>query len=143
MCDEGHKAKNLVPSGSGKPSKTGLTVLQLQKKLPKARIVYCSATGASEPKNMAYMSRLGIWGVGTQFPSFQEFIKAVERRLASLWVWWCTKALIVNLAAGLCMLFAMYMYMYMHVKLVCMVLKHVHVHACTCKATVLKRVHVL
>ena len=84
MFDECHKAKNLVPSGSGKPSKTGLTVLQLQKKLPKARIVYCSATGASEPKNMAYMSRLGIWGVGTQFPSFQEFIKAVERRLACL-----------------------------------------------------------
>lgn len=82
MFDECHKAKNLVPSGSGKPSKTGLTVLQLQKKLPKARIVYCSATGASEPKNMAYMSRLGIWGMGTQFPSFTEFIKAVERRLA-------------------------------------------------------------
>ena len=80
MFDECHKAKNLVPSGSGKPSKTGLTVLQLQKKLPKARIVYCSATGASEPKNMAYMSRLGIWGTGTQFPTFQDFIKAVERR---------------------------------------------------------------
>ena len=45
MFDECHKAKNLVPSGSGRPSKTGLTVLQLQKKLPKARVVYCSATG--------------------------------------------------------------------------------------------------
>ncbi len=80
MFDECHKAKNLVPSGAGKPSKTGLTVLELQKKLPKARIVYCSATGASEPKNMAYMSRLGIWGKGTQFPTFQHFIKAVEGR---------------------------------------------------------------
>lgn len=29
---------------------------------------------------MAYMSRLGIWGMGTQFPTFQDFIKAVERR---------------------------------------------------------------
>ena len=45
VLDECHKAKNLVPTGSSKPSKTGLTVLQLQKKLPKARIVYCSATG--------------------------------------------------------------------------------------------------
>ena len=80
VFDECHKAKNLVPSGAGKPSKTGLTVLKLQKKLPKARIVYCSATGASEPKNMAYMSRLGIWGKGTQFNDFQDFIKAVERR---------------------------------------------------------------
>ena len=57
-----------------------MTVLQLQKRLPKARIVYCSATGATEPKNMAYMSRLGIWGKGTQFGAFQDFIKAVERR---------------------------------------------------------------
>ena len=45
MFDECHKAKNLVPSGAGKPSKTGLTVLEMQKKLPKARVVYCSATG--------------------------------------------------------------------------------------------------
>ncbi|CAI8027595.1 Protein strawberry notch homolog 1, partial [Geodia barretti] len=80
VFDECHKAKNLVPTGASKPSKTGLTVLQLQKRLPKARIVYCSATGASEPRNMAYMSRLGIWGPGTQFPSFHDFIKAVERR---------------------------------------------------------------
>ena len=29
---------------------------------------------------MAYMSRLGIWGRGTQFPEFQDFIKSVERR---------------------------------------------------------------
>lgn len=80
VFDECHKAKNLVPTGASKPSKTGLTVLQLQKKLPKARIVYCSATGASEPRNMAYMSRLGIWGIGTQFQTFHDFIKSVERR---------------------------------------------------------------
>ena len=29
---------------------------------------------------MAYMSRLGIWGLGTQFATFQDFIKSVERR---------------------------------------------------------------
>ncbi|XP_065892542.1 protein strawberry notch homolog 1-like isoform X2 [Dysidea avara] len=80
VFDECHKAKNLYPSGATKPSKTGLTVLELQKKLPKARVVYCSATGASEPRNMAYMSRLGIWGPGTQFNDFHDFIRAVERR---------------------------------------------------------------
>ncbi|KAJ7378733.1 Protein strawberry notch 1 [Desmophyllum pertusum] len=80
VLDECHKAKNLVPSGSSKPTKTGLTVLALQSKLPKARVVYCSATGASEPKNMAYMSRLGIWGPGTPFREFSDFIQAVERR---------------------------------------------------------------
>ena len=39
------------------------------------RVVYASATGASEPRNMAYMSRLGLWGSGTQFKDFMEFIQ--------------------------------------------------------------------
>uniref|UniRef100_H2YSL1 Protein strawberry notch homolog 1 n=1 Tax=Ciona savignyi TaxID=51511 RepID=H2YSL1_CIOSA len=80
IFDECHKAKNLVPSGTGKSTKTGYTVLQLQTHLPKARVVYASATGASEPRNMAYMSRLGLWGSGTPFPEFSHFIQAVERR---------------------------------------------------------------
>lgn len=58
----------------------GLTVLELQNKLPKARVVYASATGASEPRNMAYMVRLGMWGEGTPFPEFTGFITAVEKR---------------------------------------------------------------
>lgn len=80
VFDECHKAKNLCPTGSSKPTKTGLTALELQNKLPKARVVYASATGASEPRNMAYMVRLGIWGLGTPFPSFNDFISAVEKR---------------------------------------------------------------
>ncbi|XP_017052174.1 protein strawberry notch isoform X2 [Drosophila ficusphila] len=80
IFDECHKAKNLCPVGSGKPTKTGQTVLELQQKLPKARVVYASATGASEPKNMAYMVRLGLWGQGTAFANFNDFITAVERR---------------------------------------------------------------
>lgn len=80
IFDECHKAKNLCPVGSGKPTKTGQTVLELQNKLPKARVVYASATGASEPKNMAYMVRLGLWGQGTAFPAFSDFILAVEKR---------------------------------------------------------------
>ncbi|XP_048482321.1 protein strawberry notch isoform X1 [Plutella xylostella] len=80
IFDECHKAKNLCPVGSGKATKTGLTALELQNKLPKARVVYASATGASEPRNMAYMVRLGIWGEGTPFPTFMDFINAVEKR---------------------------------------------------------------
>ncbi len=80
VFDECHKAKNLVPVGSAKPTKTGLAVLELQEKLPNARIVYASATGASEPKNMAYMVRLGLWGPGTPFNDFNEFIQCVEKR---------------------------------------------------------------
>ncbi|XP_071393912.1 protein strawberry notch homolog 1 [Centroberyx affinis] len=80
VYDECHKAKNVCPIGSSKPTKTGLAVLELQNKLPKARVVYASATGASEPRNMAYMNRLGIWGDGTPFREFGNFIQAVERR---------------------------------------------------------------
>lgn len=42
-------------------------------------VCFCHV-GASEPKNMAYMSRLGIWGPGTPFREFSDFIQAVERR---------------------------------------------------------------
>lgn len=80
IFDECHKAKNLCPTGSSKPTKTGQTVLELQNRLPKARIVYASATGATETKNMAYMTRLGLWGPGTPFKEFNDFIQAVERR---------------------------------------------------------------
>ena len=57
-----------------------MAVLELQEKLPNARIVYASATGASEPKNMAYMVRLGLWGPGTPFSDFNDFIQSIEGR---------------------------------------------------------------
>ena len=80
IFDECHRAKNLCPTGAGKPTKTGQTVLELQKRLPNARIVYASATGASEPKHMAYMVRLGIWGRGSPFNDFSDFLTAIEKR---------------------------------------------------------------
>jgi hypothetical protein len=79
LLDECHKAKNILGI-KGKPSKTGLAVMQLQNRLPKARIVYCSATGVSEPSNMAYMSRLGIWGDNSWFPNFEAFLHTIEDR---------------------------------------------------------------
>nr|XP_017015411.2 protein strawberry notch [Drosophila takahashii] len=80
VFDECHKAKNLSLMNVGKSTKTGTTVLELQKLLPNARVVYASATGASEPRNMAYMVRLGLWGQGTAYPEFYEFVNAVEKR---------------------------------------------------------------
>ncbi len=81
IFDECHKAKNLFPGGAGtRPSKTGQAVLELQRRLPRARVVYASATGATEPKNMGYMTRLGIWGPGTPFEDFASFVQTVERR---------------------------------------------------------------
>ncbi|XP_036442550.1 protein strawberry notch homolog 2 isoform X3 [Colossoma macropomum] len=74
IFDECHKAKNATSTKMGK------AVLDLQNKLPLARVVYASATGASEPKNMIYMSRLGIWGEGTPFRAFEDFLHAIEKR---------------------------------------------------------------
>ena len=55
-------------------------MLELQNRLPHARIVYASATGATEPRNMAYMTRLGLWGGGTPFKEFNNFLQFIERR---------------------------------------------------------------
>jgi hypothetical protein len=55
LFDEAHRAKNLVATGKGKSTKAGLSVAQIQESLPLARIVYSSATGASEPNNMVRM----------------------------------------------------------------------------------------
>lgn len=41
-------------------SQTGLAVEALQDQLPNARVLYSSATGASEPDNLRYMVRLGF-----------------------------------------------------------------------------------
>ncbi|KAE9590500.1 hypothetical protein Lal_00023309 [Lupinus albus] len=79
IFDECHKAKNLVPECGKQPTRTGEAVLDIQAQLPEARVVYCSATGASESRNMGYMVRLGLWGAGTSFNDFSEFLGALER----------------------------------------------------------------
>ncbi|KAB1212844.1 hypothetical protein CJ030_MR5G010144 [Morella rubra] len=79
IFDECHKAKNLVPEAGSQPTRTGEAVLEIQARLPEARVVYCSATGASEPRNMGYMVRLGLWGAGTFFPDFRDFLGALEK----------------------------------------------------------------
>ncbi|BDA48430.1 probable protein strawberry notch homolog 1 [Coccomyxa sp. Obi] len=63
VFDECHKAKNLI-AVKGEPTQTGRAVLALQKVLPRAKVLYSSATGASEPHNLAYMVRLGNFGFG-------------------------------------------------------------------------------
>ena len=53
--------------------------LRLQHKLPNARVVYVSATGATSVHNLAYAQRLGLWG-GEDFPfaTRAEFVEAIE-----------------------------------------------------------------
>ncbi|WP_458429962.1 strawberry notch-like NTP hydrolase domain-containing protein, partial [Pseudomonas aeruginosa] len=41
--------------------------VRLQHALPRARVLYVSATGATDPANLCYAARLGLWGPGTAF----------------------------------------------------------------------------
>ena len=68
---ESRTSLSLVAQWSPAALQVGLKVLELQRRLPKARVVYCSATGASEARNLGYMERLGLWGKGnTAFADF-------------------------------------------------------------------------
>jgi hypothetical protein len=82
VFDECHKAANAVSAkgkrGTKKPSNIGRAVVALQKALPNARILYVSATGATEVSNFAYATRLGLWGEGTAFRDRDQFIEKVS-----------------------------------------------------------------
>jgi predicted RNA methylase len=83
IFDESHAMQN---AGGGKgergdvaPSQQGRAGLRLQHALPDARVVYVSATGATNVHNLAYAQRLGLWG-GEDFPfsTRAEFVEAIE-----------------------------------------------------------------
>ncbi|XP_074658013.1 uncharacterized protein LOC141910988 [Tubulanus polymorphus] len=80
IFDECHKAKNFIPGKEQNSTKIALAVTEIQRILPKARVLYCSATGVSDVKNMAFMERLGLWGDGAPFPSFEQFLDSVQKR---------------------------------------------------------------
>ncbi|ESQ79264.1 strawberry notch-like NTP hydrolase domain-containing protein [Asticcacaulis sp. YBE204] len=83
VFDEAHELANAAGGkgnrGVKKPSQQGLAGLLLQYRLPKARVLYVSATGATTPDNLGYACRLGLWGsVEAPFLSRDDFLKAAE-----------------------------------------------------------------
>ena len=68
VFDECHKAKNLDGG-----TRVAHDVIALQAALPRARVLYCSATGVSDIKHMPFLTRLGLWGGGTAFKNFGQF----------------------------------------------------------------------
>lgn len=80
--DEAHMMSNaggkVTNRGKTKPSETALAGIELQKLLPKAKVIYMSATGATEVENLQYATRLGLWGEGTAFPNEKEFISQIK-----------------------------------------------------------------
>jgi NTP hydrolase family protein/strawberry notch-like protein/inorganic pyrophosphatase-like protein len=79
--DESHNMGNAIAMrglrGTIQPSAKALAGVALQKALPNARILYVSATGATEVKNLSYCTRLDLWGEGTPFPNVGEFINNI------------------------------------------------------------------
>lgn len=59
-------------------SQQGLAALELQDKLPNARVTYISATSASDIASLGFAIRLGLWGKATAFPNAKRFFAAME-----------------------------------------------------------------
>ena len=78
VFDESHNMANVTRErgqrGWTEPSQRALAGLELQNRLPNARVVYSSATGATEVRNLLYATRLGLWGAETPFPGGSSFI---------------------------------------------------------------------
>lgn len=83
VFDEAHNAGNAIAiksdRGTSEASAQALKVIDLQNALPQARILYVSATGATEVSNLSYAKRLGLWGENTAFPSTVNFIGQIEK----------------------------------------------------------------
>ena len=78
VFDEAHAMANAAGSettrGIMKGSEQDICGVRLQHLLPRARVLYVSATGATDIANLAYATRLGLWGAQTAFASREIFM---------------------------------------------------------------------
>ncbi|MGD9810682.1 MAG: strawberry notch-like NTP hydrolase domain-containing protein [Sphingobium sp.] len=82
VFDEAHEMGGVAGGegalGQKEGSLQGVAGVLLQNTLPRARVLYASATGASDVNNLAYAVRLGLWGPGTAFASREQFISEIR-----------------------------------------------------------------
>jgi hypothetical protein len=80
--DEAHSMANAAGGegsrGKVKGSEQGIAGVRLQNLLPRARVLYASATGASDVNNLAYATRLGLWGPQTAFATREKFVADIR-----------------------------------------------------------------
>ncbi|MEO6094106.1 MAG: strawberry notch-like NTP hydrolase domain-containing protein, partial [Novosphingobium sp.] len=80
--DEAHAMANAAGGegsrGKVKGSEQGIAGVRLQNLLPRARVLYASATGASDVNNLAYATRLGLWGPETAFATCETFVADIR-----------------------------------------------------------------
>ena len=81
--DEAHEMGGVAGGegamGTKSGSQQGIAGVLLQNRLPDARVLYASATGASEVNNLAYAVRLGLWGPETAFADREAFISQIRQ----------------------------------------------------------------
>ena len=81
--DEAHEMGGVAGGegamGAKAGSLQGIAGVLLQNRLPAARVLYASATGASEVNNLAYAVRLGLWGPETSFADREAFISEIRQ----------------------------------------------------------------
>ncbi|MEO0030477.1 MAG: hypothetical protein RIS94_235 [Pseudomonadota bacterium] len=82
VFDEAHAMANAAGGegsrGKVKGSEQGVAGVRLQNLLPRARVLYASATGASDVNNLAYATRLGLWGPETAFANREAFVSEIR-----------------------------------------------------------------
>lgn len=84
VFDEAQNLRNAIEKnvqywgGRSQTSQQGEMALQLQDRLPNARVVYASATSASDISSMGFAVRLGLWGEHTAFKTNYMFFDAME-----------------------------------------------------------------
>ncbi|WP_420830020.1 strawberry notch-like NTP hydrolase domain-containing protein [Croceicoccus hydrothermalis] len=80
--DESHEMGGVAGGeglkGAKNGSQQGIAGVLLQNHLPHARVLYASATGASDVNNLAYAVRLGLWGPETAFANREDFISQIR-----------------------------------------------------------------
>ena len=81
--DESHAMANAA-GGEGSRGKVdgslqGVTGVRLQNLTPRSRVLYASATGASDVNNLAYACRLGLWGPETAFVTRDRFVEDIRK----------------------------------------------------------------
>ncbi len=72
VLDECHRAKT-------KNSQSRKVITGLLEGFPALRVIYSSATAASEPTHLGLMDRLGLWGTGAPFRDASEFEEALKK----------------------------------------------------------------
>ena len=81
--DEVHRASGTALAGRNKrnarPTKSAEAIDRLQQELPAARVLYCSATSATNVASMGNLSRLHLWGANLPFESAWDFASALGR----------------------------------------------------------------